>query len=128
MFKKIKTLFQTYYCGDCTITFKLGSKKKIGYIGSEFQISFSGDTFLISRLIHKHPFVPFYSGDRIYIIGGISSTADRVLQSVECYDTRQALWLSGVQDLPYPTRWICCVTINSKYHRPNPDQAVYNLR
>ena len=48
---------------------------------------------------------------KIYMIGGVSTTADRVLKSVECYDTRTCSWLPEVEDLPQPARWICCAAL-----------------
>lgn len=60
------------------------------------------------------------TGSRIYIIGGISTPADQILQSIECYETISDAWIPGVQDLPYPARWICCCSVHSRYRRPIP--------
>ncbi|KAL3852338.1 hypothetical protein ACJMK2_015995 [Sinanodonta woodiana] len=53
-------------------------------------------------------------GDQIYIIGGMSSHNNRLLQSVECYDTTRGVWATNIQDIPFPAKWIHCVTMTSQ--------------
>ena len=53
----------------------------------------------------------FFVGDLIYIIGGASTQSNRILRSVECFDTATGTWISGVQDLPYPSKWIRCLSV-----------------
>lgn len=65
-------------------------------------------------VIPRHDCGAAVAGSRIYMIGGVSSPPDRVLQSIECYDTMDRCWVSGIQDLPYPARWICCCSVPSK--------------
>lgn len=53
-------------------------------------------------------------GGKIFIIGGVSTVAGRILQSIECYDAINDVWINGVQELPYPARWLSCVAVPGK--------------
>ncbi|XP_033745875.1 kelch-like protein 3 [Pecten maximus] len=53
-------------------------------------------------------------GGKIFIIGGVSTVAGRILQSIECYDVINEVWINGVQELPYPARWLSCVAVPGK--------------
>ncbi|XP_060075655.1 kelch-like protein 2 [Ylistrum balloti] len=53
-------------------------------------------------------------GGKIYIIGGVSTVAGRILRSIECYDAINDVWINGVQELPYPARWLSCVALPGK--------------
>ncbi|XP_021343925.1 kelch-like protein 3 [Mizuhopecten yessoensis] len=53
-------------------------------------------------------------GGKIFIIGGVSTVAGRILQSIECYDAINDVWINGVQELPYPARWLSCVALPGK--------------
>ncbi|XP_052781488.1 kelch-like protein 12 [Mya arenaria] len=64
-------------------------------------------------VVPRHDMGVAVAGSRIFMIGGISTTADRVLKSVECYDTVTCSWVPGVEDLPHPARWVCCVTLTT---------------
>lgn len=63
------------------------------------------------RLTHVYY---MFVGDLIYIIGGASTQSNRILRSVECFDTSTKSWVPGVQDLPYPSKWIRSLAIVSK--------------
>ena len=51
-------------------------------------------------------------GSLIYIIGGATTQYNRIFRSVECFDTDTKTWVSGVKDLPYPSKWIQCLSLN----------------
>ena len=57
-------------------------------------------------------FFAFFIGTFIYIIGGASTQSKRNLSSVECFDTDTKKWISGVKDIPHPTKWIKCLSLN----------------
>ena len=51
-------------------------------------------------------------GSLIYIIGGATTQYNRIFRSVECFDTDTKTWVSGAKDLPYPSKWIQCLSLN----------------
>ena len=55
-------------------------------------------------------------GTLIHIIGGTTTLFNRILRSVECFDTdhqsNAKTGISGVKDLPYPSKRIQCLSVN----------------
>ncbi|KAK3101711.1 hypothetical protein FSP39_005736 [Pinctada imbricata] len=62
-------------------------------------------------VIGRHSAGAAVIGSKIYIAGGISSSANRVLQSMEVYDVKEGTWMKGIEELPYPAKWLSCVTV-----------------
>jgi N-acetylneuraminic acid mutarotase len=56
--------------------------------------------------IARHGAGTVSDGTLIYIIGGTTTQFHRILRSVECFDTDTKTWISGVKELPYPSKWI----------------------
>ena len=54
----------------------------------------------------------FFIGNLIFLIGGASTQSNRILRSVECFDTEAKTWVSGVKDLPYPSKWVKCLSFD----------------
>ena len=53
-------------------------------------------------------------GGKIFMMGGVSTVANRTLSSVECYDAVNDVWIHGVQELPHPSRWLSCLAVSGK--------------
>ncbi|CAC5382987.1 unnamed protein product [Mytilus coruscus] len=70
--------------------------------------------FCSDMVVSRHDAAVASVGDLIYIIGGASTQSNRILRSVECFDTSTKSWVPGVQDLPYPSKWIRSLSIVSK--------------
>ncbi|KAK3103013.1 hypothetical protein FSP39_015766 [Pinctada imbricata] len=49
--------------------------------------------------------------DKIYIIGGVSTVRNQILQSVECFDVINDVWMEGISELPYQAQWITCAAV-----------------
>ncbi|XP_052286070.1 kelch-like protein 3 isoform X2 [Dreissena polymorpha] len=75
-------------------------------------------------LLARHDMGAAVVGDRIFMIGGVSSTADRVLTSVDCYDVMTGVSVTNIQELPYPARSVACVTVPSAGRRPAGNKQV----
>ncbi|XP_052283764.1 kelch-like protein 3 isoform X2 [Dreissena polymorpha] len=75
-------------------------------------------------LLARHDMGAAAVGDRIFMIGGVSSTADRVLTSVDCYDVMTGVSVTNIQELPYPARSVACVTVPSAGRRPAGNKQV----
>ncbi|KAK7103055.1 hypothetical protein V1264_021184 [Littorina saxatilis] len=50
-------------------------------------------------------------GCRIFIVGGVSSTENKVLSDVECYDVEGDYWLDDVEPIRCPALGLVCVTV-----------------
>lgn len=62
-------------------------------------------------MVYNDVVMLLFPGGKIYIIGGVSTEAGRILQSIECYDVVNDVWVNGVQELPYPARWLSCIAL-----------------
>ena len=60
---------------------------------------------------HSHVTSVFVPGTRLYAVGGYCTGIDKVLKSVECYDTRTGRWVMDLEDLPWRARWIAAVAV-----------------
>ena len=52
-------------------------------------------------------------GCRIFIVGGVSSTENKVLSDVECYDVEGDYWLDDVEPIESPALGLVCLTIRA---------------
>lgn len=107
-----------FLCGGATRSYDV-KNSVLCSVSAMDEYDLPGDEWfhVADMVIPRHDAGAAVAGSRIYIIGGISTPADRVLQSIECYDTMTFTWISGIQDLPYPARWICCCSVPSRWHR-----------
>ncbi|KAL4226494.1 hypothetical protein ACF0H5_014479 [Mactra antiquata] len=108
-----------YLCGGATNAYNLHNTELASTSNiDEYDHDNDKWTHVSDMVIPRHDMGVAVAGSRIYMIGGITTPADRVLQSIECYDVTSQAWISGVQDLPYPARWICCCSVKCKYQKP----------
>ncbi|XP_041350070.1 uncharacterized protein LOC121369209 isoform X2 [Gigantopelta aegis] len=50
-------------------------------------------------------------GNKIYIMGGVSSEQNDTLQTIECFDTTTRTWDRSITKLPHPATGIGCVSV-----------------
>ncbi|VDI67343.1 kelch-like protein 1/4/5 [Mytilus galloprovincialis] len=104
-----------YLCGGATRSYTsmdsvISSVSSIDVYNKEHDVW----EFCSDMVVSRHDAAVAAVGDLIYIIGGASTQSNRILRSVECFDTSTKSWVPGVQDLPYPSKWIRSLAIVSK--------------
>jgi N-acetylneuraminic acid mutarotase len=96
-----------YLCGGITRSFLnnnsvIGSEPSIDVYNKEKDVWEHYSDMVIAR----HGAGTVSDGTLIYMIGGTTTQFNRILRSVECFDTDTKTWISGVKALPYPSKWI----------------------
>ncbi|KAK3600706.1 hypothetical protein CHS0354_011388 [Potamilus streckersoni] len=104
-----------YICGGATRSFNC-KNSVLNSVSSIDMYEAKTDhwSLVTNMVVPRHSAGAAVIGDRIYILGGMSSPNNLLLQSVECYDTVRGVWLTNIQDIPFPARWIHCVTMESR--------------